>query len=199
MKTIKFSKLVFCVFCMVSLVFSCSGDDGEDGATGPPGSDGKNGLNGNNGVDGEDGANGENGTANVLYSDWLDSPVASENIMSVQANGSIVASMLSQEFLDDGIVLVYARSLTNPNVYILPTIGTDGISYYFRYDVQDINVRLFKLDATNIGTPSFQQYRYVLIPGGAPVINKSTGFKSAVIDYSKMSYEDVTAAFNIPN
>ncbi|WP_110357857.1 collagen-like protein [Arenibacter sp. ARW7G5Y1] len=185
---------------MVSIsIFSCS--DGEDGADGINGADGVNGVDGVNGADGEDGEDGEQGvpgTANVIYSDWIDSPLDGD-IPSSTANGSIDVAGLSQEIFDQGTVLVYGKAGTL-NVFALPFIGEAGVSYYYRLALGSINIRLASVDGSSIGNPLFGQYRYVLIPGG---VEASTGIggigsKTATVDFTKLSYEEVIAHFNIP-
>lgn len=202
MKTMKFTKRVFSLLCIASLVFACSKEDGNDGATGAQGEQGIAGANGQDGVNGQDGAQGdqgETGTANVIYSDWIDSPLA-DDIASATANENITVASLSQEIVDQGAVLVYGR--VGGSVYSLPYIGNQGVSYYYYHNLEIINLRLATIDGSNIGSPLFSTYRYVLIPGGTEASNGIGGIgsksKTSATDYTKMSYKEVITAFNIP-
>ncbi|WP_282055419.1 hypothetical protein [Maribacter luteus] len=201
MKTFKFTNQLLGLLFIASLFVACSKDDGEDGAIGPQGPQGEQGIQGEAGADGEDGAQGEQGetgAANVIYSEWLDSPLA-ENIALESTNADIAAPSLSQEIVDQGVVLLYGRIETNGNVYSLPYIGNQGVSYYYYHNLEVINIRLTTIDGSDIGSPLFSSYRYILIPGGVQASNGIGGItgKSST-DYSKMSYEEITALFNIP-
>ena len=189
MKTMKFMSKFFMSFLTVMLFIGCSPEDGKDG---------ENGTDGIDGIDGTDGEQGETGTANVIYSDWIDSPFDS-TILDSSGNESISVPSLSQEIIDQGVVLVYGRDNIN-NVYAIPFIGIQGVSYYYRYNFENINIRLATLDGSNIGSPLFSSYRYVLVPGGVEASNGigGIGSKTSTIDYTKMSYEEVIAHFNIP-
>lgn len=207
MKTLQFTKQFLIVVLISSLFVACSKEDGEDGAVGPQGPQGEQGIQGEAGEDGEDGEDGEQGekgdtgTANVIYSEWLDSPIvdADDNIESPTANGDIDAASLSQEIVDQGTVLVFGKVEANDNVYTLPFIGNQGVSYYYYYKLETINIRLATVDGSDIGSPLFSQYRYVLIPGGVEASNGIGGItgKSST-NYSNMSYEEIVAQFNIP-
>ncbi|MBQ4913856.1 collagen-like protein [Maribacter sp. MMG018] len=207
MKTFKFTKQLLSLLFISSMLIACSKEDGEDGAIGPQGPQGEQGIQGEAGADGEDGADGEQGekgdtgTANVIYSEWLDSPIvdADDNIESSTANGDIDVAGLSQEIVDQGTVLVFGKVGNNDNVYALPFIGNQGVSYYYYYKLETINIRLATVDGSNIGAPLFSEYRYVLIPGGVEASNGIGGItlKSATA-YSNMSYEEIVAHFNIP-
>ena len=204
MKTFKFTKRLLSLLLLSSLFVACSKDDGEDGAIGPQGPQGEQGIQGEAGADGEDGEQGEKGdtgTANVIYSEWLDSPIvdADDNIESPTANGNIDVAGLSQEIVDQGTVLVFGKVENNDNVYALPFIGNQGVSYYYYYKLETINIRLATVDDSDIGAPLFSEYRYVLIPGGVEASNGIGGVtgKSST-DYSNMGYEELVAHFNIP-
>lgn len=207
MKT-RMNLFLFTAALSILTITSCS-KDGEDGAVGPQGPQGEQGPAGPQGDAGADGAvgaqgeQGDPGTANVIYSDWIESPIIDNdnNIEAPTANGSIDVAGLDQEIVDMGNVLVYGKVESNGNVYALPYTGNQGVSYYYYFNVEDINIRMATTDGSNIGTPLFSTYRYVLIPGGTEASNGIGGVssKAATQDFSKMSYEEVTDYFNIPN
>ncbi|PCE66426.1 collagen-like protein [Sediminicola luteus] len=207
MKTKHVCKALFLSFSLIFLI-NCSPEDGEMGPPGPQGEQGPvgpagvDGQDGADGADGADGTDGETGTANVIYSDWLDSPIVDNdnNIMAPTANGSYDVPSLDAAIVEEGVVLVYGRTTTNNFVFALPFIGSSGVSYYFRYEENDLNIRLAKIDGSNIGTPLFDQYRYILIPGGTQASNGTGGItgKTADLDLNNMSYEEILEHFNIP-
>lgn len=182
-----------------------AGEDGQDGeALGVPGPEGEQGPQGPAGSDGEDGAQGpagpqgeqgETGTANVIYSDWI----ASEFPASINSDfdqWEMFAPELTQEIHDTGVILVYARKGTL--IYPVPVtfFGTVDENWNFRLlDINDtlIAIRVNSTDGGNIGEPFLNgDFRYILIPGGVAASGKSS------IDFSKMSYDEVTAYFKIP-
>ncbi|WP_299259315.1 collagen-like protein [uncultured Aquimarina sp.] len=167
---------------MISLlIFSCS--DGEDGAVGPAGL---------NGVDGTDGTDGETGTANVIYSDWIDSEFE-EDITDGFDSFSISAPELTQELIESGTLLVYGR-IDNGTVYQLPLVlyGFINESYFVRIiEPGAFSLGVEGVASNNIGAPFFNDvFRYIIIPGGLAA-GKST------VDYQNMSYEEIVEHFNI--
>ncbi|MBN2169711.1 MAG: hypothetical protein JW819_00150 [Candidatus Krumholzibacteriota bacterium] len=84
----------------------------------------------------------------------------------------MTTASLTQEIIDNGIVLVYMRYCgLNPQISMLPvTLEDVDYSFYFRTEAGSIEVAYYWF--TNPGTypsviPSSNQVRYVLIPGGA--------------------------------
>lgn len=194
----KLTRHVLGVLFVSVLCIGCSPEDGKDGATGPEGPQGEDGQ---QGIQGEQGEQGDTGTANVIYSEWIDSPLDG-SIPSSTANGSIDVPGLSQEIFDNGTVLLYGKA-GSINVFALPFVGASGVSYYYRLSVGSINIRMATVDGTDIGEPLFGQYRYIIIPGGVKASNgiggisgKSSSTKSSQ-DYAGMSYEEIIAYFNI--
>lgn len=177
------------------------GPQGVQGESGPAGSDGQDGADGVDGVDGEDGAT---GTANVIFSEWIDSTF-DNNIAASGAGINIEAELLTQEIIDDGIVMVYARNeefLTGNDVFPLPQIISNRQHAFRLEEVGTIRITILSLDGSSIGSPFFESYRYVLIPGGQTTEGNDgpggieTGKSS--VDFSKMTYEETMAHFNIP-
>ena len=212
MTTKKFTKHVFSLIFIASLVLACSKEDGQDGATGPAGPQGEQGIagaNGADGADGEQGEQGETGTANVIYSDWF--PVdyilpgaQDENLMGLEVFNDSELNPLTD------VVLVYGQRDTDSDadgIYPLPFILPSQNEYYAfaLFDVSGgtgLQVRVSTLDGgTNIFT-FFNNYRYVIIPGGHSEAGNTgpggLGGKSATVDYTKMSYKEITSFFNIP-
>lgn len=210
------SKIKFLSYLVLAvLIVSCSKDDGEDGAIGPQGAQGEQGPAGATGADGQEGAQGETGeqgatgTANVIYSDWIDSEFAA-NIASSSASFSISAPLMTDDIIDEGVVLVFGRS--NPslingdtNVYPLPIVfgAARQQSYYFRLEqAEQLDIVVVaNEEGEDVGTPFFGEYRYVLIPGGQSTGGSGGpgGPSGKPIDYSKMSYKEIIEHFNIPN
>ncbi|GAA4109082.1 hypothetical protein GCM10022393_05470 [Aquimarina addita] len=184
---------ILVVMMVSAMLFSCS--DGEDGAIGPAGQDGTDGINGIDGEDGVDGTDGETGTANVIYSDWIDSEF-DEDITDGFDSFSISAPELTQELIDSGTLLVYGR-IDNGTVYQIPLVlyGNINESYFVRIiEPGSFNIGVEGVVSDNIGTPFFNDtFRYILIPGETT----ATANKSAQ-DYTSMSYNEIAKLFNIP-
>lgn len=186
-------KHLFCVLCVSILFIGCSAEDGNDGAMGPQG------IDGTDGVDGTDGSDGETGTANVIYSDWIASDFA-DPITDDFDQWEIFAPELTQEIHDTGVILVYARVGTL--IYPIPVTFFSTIRENWNFRLLDINdtliaIRVNSTDGGVIGTPFLNEdFRYIIIPGGTTA--STDDGRSATINYSKMSYEEIIAHFNIP-
>lgn len=208
MKTIKFMNRFLSVLGMVALILSCSPEDGADGMDGADGINGTNGTNGADGADGAQGEQGDTGTANVIYSEWVNTELGN-SIMTSSASFEISAPQINTDMLNEGTILVYARRIVVDDggnlVYQLPIVFGAGRqqSYYFRAEVDAIRITVVaNQEGENVNDGSFlEQYRYVLIPGGVPASNGigGIGSKTSAIDYTKMSYEELSAKFNIPD
>jgi len=166
-------------FTVSFIVLSC---EGEDGAIGPQG---EQGLQGNTG---------ESGTANIIYSEWINTGL-SDNITSVNTSFTFDAPEINAEILNSGIILVYGRFFDTNNgirVYQLPItvgVGSTRLSYLFNASSGKIEVRINSAEI--IGTNDFlQQYRYVIIP-------QDQASKSS-LDYTKMSYQEIKNILEIP-
>ncbi len=205
MKT-KTLKVILCsIACSMMFVLGCS-KDGEDGAIGPQGSQGEQGLqgttgaSGETGTDGEDGAQGiqgEPGTANVVYSDWITLDFGETPINETSVSQNIDVPDLTQEIKDNGVVLVYSRRILGGSYhyFTLPyhrySTNFQYFSHKFFAHVNRINISITSIDGNPIFAAYFTEFRYVILPGGIPVSGKRA------IDYSKMSYEKITAHFEI--
>lgn len=198
MKTRKFTKRIFNVFFIASLFMACSPEDGEDGAIGPQGPQGEQGATGTTGADGQQG---EPGTANVIYSDWIARDF--ETNIASETNQQLLVTFNGAEFnLNEDVLLVYGRREVNvivSEINLLPYILA-GQQEYYGFGVSSfsggssLRVQVSTLDGgTNLFT-YFDDFRYVIIPGG----QQASTSKSA-LDYTKMSYEEITKLFNIKN
>jgi len=170
MKTLK---TIFTILLVALSTISCSSDDGKDGI------DGTNGTNGTNGA---------TGTANVIYSAWITAPTAvAETIDGTSGmSTSINAPELSEDILAKGTILVYVSF--GSGTYTLPYTST-AIS-----TAKKIKLFRFRHDAGGtVNLPTTLSWRYILIPGGVAAATS----KTAKLDYSKMSYKEVCARFNI--
>lgn len=156
---------------VVSLLFAnCKkGDAGPAGADGPAGPQGPQGT---------------TGTANVIYSAWLDvkfTPDVPTVGDTVGFYATINAPKLTPALLNTGEFKVYINVdyTTNPLVYPLPYTDLEsGLYISVNYEAGKIN--LYSNGNVSTGTDAggkYQQYRYVLIPGGAPA-------RKATIDWN---------------
>ncbi|MBN2814666.1 MAG: collagen-like protein [Bacteroidales bacterium] len=187
----------------VALFIGCEGDEGP---AGPQGEQGEQGI---QGVQGEQGEQGEPGTANVIYSDWI-RPVGTwrdTSYYGVAKVNHINVTQLTQDIIDDGVVLCYYKSVstiilpgTPTNVFHLPLTGySNSVSFTLDYwlKVGKITLRAFTLDNSGTYTPEgmlyYPMFRYVLIPGGVQATAKK-----AALDFTKLSYEEVCELFDIP-
>ena len=190
MKTTKFIYKLFAIV-FISVLVSCSGEDGEDGI------DGINGIDGVDGADGVDGEDGEPGTANVIYSDWVDTEL-SNSIGGSSASFEINAPEVDTDMLTSGTILVYANRIEGEDMLVYPLPVVFGAarqqSYYFRASTGSIRITVVaNEEGETAGDGTFlEQYRYVLIPGGVSTSGK------AAIDYTNMKYDELLDFFNIP-
>ncbi|WP_373518927.1 hypothetical protein [Pricia sp.] len=183
------------------------GDPGEDGAAanqgelgekGEQGEQGEQGSQGEQGPKGDQGPKGNTGTANVIYSDWIDTEFPN-NITVPGAGFDIDAPDLIKDIMDKGTIMVFARNLTifGFDYFALPFITGEN-QHNFRIEkekVLRITVATLSGDQdTQVGNPFFEDYRYVIIPGGQPATTK----KAEALDYTTMSYEELTQYFDIP-
>ncbi len=181
----------------VVLITSCSSDDGEDGATGPQG---EQGATGPQGPQGDQGEQGETGTANVMYSDWVNTELGN-SIAASSASFDIDAPEVDPDMLNFGTILVYGRRIDvvdGNTVYQLPMVFGAARQQSYFFVATDGNIRISvhaNEEGDTVGDGTFlAQYRYVLIPGGVSTSGKS----GSGVDFSKMTYEEVVAYFNIP-
>lgn len=206
--TMKITNRFFGLFFIACLLLACS-KDGEDGAPGPQGAQGEQGPagaqgeqgeegeEGGQGEQGEEGEQGETGTANVIYSPWIasgfDTPIASPN-----GSFSIDAPEITQEVIDSGVILVYGKDDSPGTIYALPltlhSTVTDE-SYYFSFeDPGTLQIGVSEINGAFLNNIFIDnEFRYILIPGGNPTSGKT----GSLVDYTKMTYEEIVMLFNI--
>ncbi|WP_273568791.1 collagen-like triple helix repeat-containing protein [Maribacter halichondriae] len=192
MKTrIKLIKRFFSFLLVASLIYACT-KDGPIGPIGPQGPTGADGLDGLNGATGE---KGETGSVNIIYSLWYEADWGIVN--DDYAEFFIDAPEITQEIIDTGLVLAYGKT-TGGQFSLLPTtrFNTSTIESYLVAVDEPGTLKIMIRETNNqvLGTPELSMFRYVVIPYGMPVSGKS-----ATIDFSKMTYEEIAAHFDIPD
>ncbi|MBD2702969.1 collagen-like protein [Spirosoma sp. BT702] len=131
----------------------------------------------------KDGEPGPAGTANVQYSDWITVNFTS----SINAyTASLTAAPITQDVLDKADIRIYWKN----GDYIVGLPYAQNISG----TVYTLHQRIFvgKIELTASYSLTAQQFRYVVIPGGAPI-----GGRKTALDPS--DYEAVRKAYNIPD
>ncbi|SIS39270.1 Collagen triple helix repeat-containing protein [Zobellia uliginosa] len=208
MKTLR-NVLFLTLFGLLTIACSKEGDRGPEGPqgiqgeTGPAGADGQDGADGAQGEPGEDGEDGATGTANVIFSDWIPSTF-DNNIVATGAGIDIEAERLTNDIMNDGVVIVYGRNeelFTGNDIFPLPQVVGNNQHAFRLEKVGTIRITILSTDGSSVGSPYFEKYRYVLIPGGqSSEGNEGPGSlsKQQHLDYAKMSYDEIVAHFNIP-
>jgi len=186
------------VIVLVALTFTSCTKEGETGPMGPAG------INGTDGTDGEDG---NDGNANVMASDWLEPIESSYSVNNPRYKALPLATNLNSSLLEDGVILVYYDNDTD--VYLLPNhiFAPDGtilksIDSKINRASRNIYVNIQRSDSDltpgeYLWDPSGPPYgkgvrfRYVIVPSNA------TSGKKAIMDFKKMSYEDVMDHFGL--
>ncbi|MEM9983413.1 MAG: hypothetical protein AAF734_13025 [Bacteroidota bacterium] len=167
---------LFCLCLLVSL-FACSdGDDGEVGPQGPA------------------------GTANVIYSEWIDSELNGSTLSISQE--MMLAQLSTEEYNSErDVLLVYGRAVSLAGTstdYALPYLHTSDDEYYFfrLSSESELSVRGENTNASSFNGNFFNEFRYVIIPGGVPV--GAANARGLQPDYQNMSYDEIATLFNIP-
>ena len=191
------------LFLGIFFLASCSAEDGETGPAGPAGPQGEQGAQGTQGDQGEQGVP---GTANVIYSDWIpiDFPATAllQKIVTLASEEEITNLDVD---LETSTVLVYGRGdvliFNGIEVFPLPFATGANIRYTYTIDGGEINLVGLAPSGENNDFDLFDDYRYVIIPGGQPIPEEGEGAEEAAkgldYDYSKMSYEEIADLFNI--
>ncbi len=165
------------VFFLASVLIACAPKDGDPGPAGP------------------EGEQGETGTANVIYSEWIESQYP-DNITSVGSSFSVDARHVTEEIIDKGLVLGFAKNTPlsgAPIIYQLPIILNSNQYLVRVVKTGEVTFSVGNINSNPVGTTPFKEYRYIIIPGGIPA---SSARISA--DFSTMSFDEITDYFNIP-
>jgi hypothetical protein len=160
---------LFLSLITLTIFFSC-----KKGDTGPAGPAGPAGANGANGAQGPQGPQGDPGTANVIYSDWIDT-VAYQPFFTDSSAwlAQIDAPELVDSILNQGDVKVYVNlgsdSTDDELIVSLPItdLNITGIIINPYFQAQSILLSA-NTDASSFTSNTFHhfRYRYILIPGG---------------------------------
>jgi len=154
-----------------TLFFASCGKDGDPGADGPQGPAGSK------GDKGDKGDPGAVGTANVIYSDWLDVAylpdtvhLAGGKIDTIGWYSGIDVPKLSKTLLSTGEVKVYMNLNEASDPVIMPLPYSDEDGNIIRFIAYEKTIEFYS-NIEEAGTYvdgglKYQQYRYVLIPGG---------------------------------
>jgi hypothetical protein len=184
----------------IMLLASCSkGPKGDTGPTGPQGPQGTT------------GATGAQGTANVIYSPWLN-VTFSPSGLDTNVIAQIPAPQLSDSILNSGLVKVYFNAGSDaPGGKIVlplpinePFLFTDSsnnpvtliVNPYFTLDT------IFVISNNDIssfqqGGYNFQQFRYIIVPGGVAGLSTKIGDAKKPLDWN--NYNAVKQYFKIPD
>lgn len=170
---------------------------GKDGEAGPAGAKGDTGATGPAGTPGKD------ATSGILYSDWLDvtfTAVKEETddngngvLDTIFFGAQIEAAKITDEILSTGDVRVFINTYSDaekdiaPLPYVSPVTGAT-ISPSFSTGLITLLAN-GPFNTFTDGTAKYQQYRYVIIPGGAEAR------KAAGIDWN--DYKQVKAYLHL--
>lgn len=168
--------LPFMLLMTTTLLFTSCSKDGEPGPAGEQGEKGDKGDPGTGGPAGPAGPKGDQGTANVIYSNWLDVVYKPDTIHLVNGQidtlgyyADIDAPKLTKSMLNTGELKIYINlnSVADPVITTIPYNGGNGI--YINFQAFESTISFYSnIDAgtlVNAGV-KYQQYRYVIIPGG---------------------------------
>lgn len=170
MKKITLQLATGCLLALAISFSSCS----KEGPQGPQGEQGLQGAQGSAGVKGD---KGEPGTANVIYSEWMDVAFAADTVHdgaiidTIGFYATIEAPKLDLNILNTGLIKVFfnAANADDPFIFPLPYFSPYlNLTLEPNFSIGSIDI-YSNLDVSSfIGTDNkhFQQFRYVLVPGG---------------------------------
>ncbi len=157
---------------------------------------------------GPTGPKGDPGTANVIYSDWFSPPTwnAVTEFGIAWRTYTMGAPSLTQDVVDHGAVLVYMRFIGyDPAVVQLPVVLPDvGLSFSFRARVDSVRAEYYSPASPTtypMIAPSYNQVRYVLIPGGVvdgAMVAEGGTREQAIARLKSLTYDEARRRFNLP-
>jgi hypothetical protein len=153
MKTKKIKLKSFFLAFITLLALSCS--DGEDGAIGPAGIQGEQGTTGSNG------ANGQDGNANVRSFTYDLSTVSG-------ALHDQFVPEISQEVIDNDVVLGYLKPMVGSSIYPIPSINIAALAMDVRVFIffEQYSMDFYNRNANttfNVTAGQLDQLRIVII------------------------------------
>ncbi len=149
----------------------------------------------------------------VMYSDWTEESTLSwsDTLVSADPYTRTVWSVpaLTQSMIDNGAVLIYARTNSDANVRIFPAVIFDQNNDFEIYSSFPVTESFELLHSKSVGgvfeTPTVNSnisFRYILIENAPPANGRiATGSAAGfnMDDLKLMSYEDVAIILGIPN
>jgi hypothetical protein len=162
-KTLRLLSYILSVVLVIGIV-SCS----KDGPAGPAGATGPAGPQGPAGAQGTAGQNGQPGTANVIYSDWIDTTTW---VADTVHNGATIDTLgffadidvpkLDTSILNHGEIKVYFNISTDPAFPIVFPVPFNNGSLFI-----DPVFAPNTIELSSNGDLTGFPFRYILIPGG---------------------------------
>ena len=202
----RLQKTLMYLFIATAVSFTSCSTDGEDGMDGMDGAQGIAGQNGADGQNGQDGADGADGNANVTGVTVDPFPSWTEGIyLGQEANFvEIDESLLTEEVVDDALVLVYFQLFGNnvwyPMTYAFPfDNGTDEVITY-TYSPEQITI--YALSSSGPVNAGINKVRYFIIPTNDADGRSTSGrdFKLQELRNNGVditNYKEVAAYFNL--
>lgn len=170
------------------ILLSCSAEDGEPGPQGPQGEQGEV------GAQGEQGPQGPEGNSNVVSSEWFGIETWERDTPLIKLQTILE---LTDSQLESGVILIYRRQQTSSTggvtIRMLPIIFTNsrlGYSVETWWFTTDNSLKIvIEAEGRDVAPDTYlppeTQFRYIIIEP------PSTSDKDTMVNFSKMSYEEV--------
>ncbi|WP_420601747.1 hypothetical protein [Flagellimonas sp.] len=198
MKTVRFSFWVIPFIIMFTILSSCSAEDGAVGPAGPQGPQGEQGV---PGTDGQDGVDGQDANSSVISSGWFQIDTWTTNLPDFKFV-RIPDLILTESQIENNVFLMYRRHQPFPTstiIELLPLVQHDGsgaIELLYKSPIQGnglfIQIESFGRNVSDneyLGPET--QFRYMIIEP------PSTADKRNIVDFSKMSYQEIVEHLGI--
>lgn len=201
------SFIAYLLIVISFITLSCS----EEGPAGPAGPAGPTGA---TGAQGPAGATGATGTANVIYGAWF-TPATYEvaTVFGIKKfTHTVEVPELTQEVLDNGVVLVYAKLLGYvSSIWPADQVGQLPITLTYVsgstvYDTWSAftSVGNLKIEFANSGNiyssiNNSHQFRFIVIPGGVAASDgRLANNDETIARLRAMTYREAMAFLGIP-